>query len=160
LAGRPVRARRVGPAARCWRWCRRNPALAAAWGLAALAGVGLVALAVGYAFARQESAASARLRAEQVETAAALNEAEPYRREAEGLLAGLALDRGLALCEQGDASRGLLWLGRALRIAPAGGDGGQLAARAALAGWRGEVHPLRAACPHGGEAWVVAFSPD
>jgi hypothetical protein len=28
LADRPIRARRVGPAGRTWRWCRRNPAVA------------------------------------------------------------------------------------------------------------------------------------
>jgi tetratricopeptide (TPR) repeat protein len=43
LADRPVLARRVGPAERLWRWCRRNPAVAA---LAATVATLLVALAV------------------------------------------------------------------------------------------------------------------
>src|SRR5262249_20668192 len=29
LADEPIRARRVGPAERLWRWCKRNPAVAA-----------------------------------------------------------------------------------------------------------------------------------
>jgi serine/threonine-protein kinase len=41
--GRPIQARRTGPAARSWRWCRRNPASAA---LVATA-LALVGLAVG-----------------------------------------------------------------------------------------------------------------
>jgi WD40 repeat protein/serine/threonine protein kinase len=43
LAGEPIRARPVGPMARTWRWCRRNPRLAVWIGLAAfflLAGSG------------------------------------------------------------------------------------------------------------------------
>ncbi len=43
LEDKPVKARRVTPAERLWRWCRRNPALAAATGLAA---VGLVAVTI------------------------------------------------------------------------------------------------------------------
>jgi tRNA A-37 threonylcarbamoyl transferase component Bud32 len=160
LAGRPVRARPVGRTARCWRWCRRNPGLAAAWGLTAAAGLALAALAVGYAFARQQALAAQRLGEEQRQTEEALREAEQYRRAAERLATDLALERGLSLCEHGDAARGLLWLARGLEVAPAEEPGRQLAARATLAGWRGELHPLRAACPHGGEVWAVAFSPD
>jgi WD40 repeat protein/tRNA A-37 threonylcarbamoyl transferase component Bud32 len=37
LAGEPISARPVGPVQRVWRWSRRNPALAAASGLALLA---------------------------------------------------------------------------------------------------------------------------
>lgn len=46
LAGEPIQARPLGPAGRSWRWCRRNPVLACAFGLAAasmvagLAGIG------------------------------------------------------------------------------------------------------------------------
>ena len=44
LAGRPILRRRIGQAERSWRWCRRNPPLAASFALAATA---VVALAVG-----------------------------------------------------------------------------------------------------------------
>jgi hypothetical protein len=40
LDDRPIKARRLSPLARGWRWCRRNPALAASSGLASLALVG------------------------------------------------------------------------------------------------------------------------
>ncbi len=36
LADQPVRARRTSPAERAWRWCRRNPAVAASTALAAV----------------------------------------------------------------------------------------------------------------------------
>jgi WD40 repeat protein/predicted Ser/Thr protein kinase len=44
LAHEPILARRITPAARSWRWCRRKPALAAAVGSAALL---LLILAIG-----------------------------------------------------------------------------------------------------------------
>src|SRR5262249_7324974 len=47
--GEPIRARPAGPAERLWRWCRRNPALAAAGGLAAAALVTVTALSFAFA---------------------------------------------------------------------------------------------------------------
>jgi WD40 repeat protein len=61
LAGQPIRARPVGRREQLWRWCRRNPALAAVSGLAAAAAVAAVALSVGLAFS---NARLARERAE------------------------------------------------------------------------------------------------
>jgi WD40 repeat protein/serine/threonine protein kinase len=43
LDGAPVEARPVSELARAWRWCRRRPALAAAYGLLAVVGVLLLA---------------------------------------------------------------------------------------------------------------------
>jgi tetratricopeptide (TPR) repeat protein/tRNA A-37 threonylcarbamoyl transferase component Bud32 len=84
LEGKPVRARRVGPAERARRWCRRNPALAT---LTALAG-GLLVLAAGLAVAGDLQTRAA-LRRE----AALRAEAEEHRRQAE---ANLALARTAA----------------------------------------------------------------
>src|SRR5262249_4414832 len=54
LAGRPIAARPVGPAARAWKWCRRNPRETALSGLAALL---LVAVAVIVAEVRASTTA-------------------------------------------------------------------------------------------------------
>jgi serine/threonine protein kinase len=48
LAGEPTTARPLGPLQRAGRWARRNPALAAAAGMAAAALVAVTALAVGF----------------------------------------------------------------------------------------------------------------
>jgi serine/threonine protein kinase/WD40 repeat protein len=45
LADRPVKARRASPVERLWRWCRRNPALAAALGAATALLVAVAAVA-------------------------------------------------------------------------------------------------------------------
>jgi formylglycine-generating enzyme required for sulfatase activity len=45
LSGMPIKARRAGPIERAWRWCRRNPAIAASGALAATA----IAAAIGMA---------------------------------------------------------------------------------------------------------------
>lgn len=64
LEGRPIKARPVGAVERTWRWCRRNPLLAAAMGIAAvflvLAFAGLVTAYVYRGWALRESEASFR----------------------------------------------------------------------------------------------------
>ena len=90
LADRPVLARRSSPAEQAWRWCRRNPALAAT---SALAIAGLVAAVVVLAISNARIASTSRalataLRdkdgalktAQESETLAKASEAEGYQR--------------------------------------------------------------------------------
>jgi WD40 repeat protein len=146
LAGEPIRSRPMRVWERGLRWARRRPALAALVAVSGVAALALVALAVGAAF-------TAQLRQEQQRTQDALQTAQRYR-------AQMALERGRGLCERGDAAHGLLWLGRSLAIAPP--QDAELAQeiRADLAGWRRQVHPLRAVLPHPGFVRGVAVSPD
>jgi WD40 repeat protein/tRNA A-37 threonylcarbamoyl transferase component Bud32 len=76
LAGEPIFARPSSSVERLWRWCRRNPASAAAGGLAVVAFSAVVALAVGSVFAMQ-------LGEEQERTQAALKQAETQQAVAE-----------------------------------------------------------------------------
>jgi WD40 repeat protein len=138
LQGEPVRARPAGAAERLWRWCRRNPALAAAGGLAAAALVAVTALS--FAFAAHQSDVAEKLRGEKAQTEAAL-------RESKRMSAVLALDRGLGLCKE-DVAQGMLWLARSVELAPKD-DGLQRAARMNLAAWRRQLHVLAAYTEYG-----------
>jgi WD40 repeat protein/serine/threonine protein kinase len=53
LAGKPIRARRVGALERGWRWCRRNPSAAGLIGVSGVALLAMVGIAVGYGFVGQ-----------------------------------------------------------------------------------------------------------
>jgi hypothetical protein len=145
---------------RLWRWCRRNPALAAASALATLAVAGVTVLSVCYGLDRSSAAArlartNDRLGEEKQRAEDALQAFHQQRR----LSAGLALDRGLAVCEQGDPGRGLLWLTRALEIVPDDAHDLQRIIRTNVSAWRGRVVSLRG-FQHQSRTASVAFSPD
>ncbi len=158
LAGEPVLARPAGAAERLLRWCRRNPTLAVLRGALLACLVGLFAMVASYTLYQSRSAAS--LRREQGRTAAALTGAERLLLENRRLSTGLTLDRGLALCREGNPAHGLLWLARALGQAPDEAPDLVWSARANLAGWGRQLCELREVLPHGGAVGGVAFSPD
>jgi WD40 repeat protein/anti-sigma factor RsiW len=170
LEGRPTRARPVGRVGRAWRWCRRNPAVAAL--LAAVAASLLLGAAVAGAFAiwaEQSAAQALHLAGERAELA---REEKAQRVKADLQAAQLLHQRGHALCEQGEGGQGLLWLARGLeRVSGTQQAGleGDLAVQADdlahairvdLALCARDLHRLGAVLPHEGRVWAVAFSPD
>ncbi len=140
--GKPVLARPVGRLRRFGRWCRRNPALATAGGLAAALLLTTTAVAVAWAVHANQMAATVR---------ASLSESE--RRRAENYL-----DRGLTEAEHGDVGLGLLWMARALETAPPQAEDLSRIIRLNLAGWRRQLFALTNCWEPQGE--VKAFSPD
>jgi WD40 repeat protein len=87
------------------------------------------------------------------------DEANERRLEATRLAATLALDRGLTLCEQGDAERGLLWLARGVKAAE-GNPESQGIARRQLSAWSRQTHALRAPVQQRTMVRCAAVSPD
>jgi WD40 repeat protein len=149
LQGEPIRARPAGRPERLWRWCRRNPALAAAGGLTVAALLAVTVLAVIVAAGQSELARRQQREKEQ---------AEATLRASKRLSAILALDRGLTLCQE-DVAGGLLWLARSLEVAPAGDAALQHAIRANLAAWHRRLHVLRDYTEYGRPDYLV-FSAD
>lgn len=82
------------------------------------------------------------------------------KQEVSRLLAQSYLDRGLALCEQGDTTRGMLWLAHGLAAEPSEGGEFQYAIRANLANWRSDLVGMKARFEHQYAVAAVAFSPD
>lgn len=182
LDGKLIAARRPSTAQRLARWCARNPAFAAASILAVVAlaaGVGMAVNWAGRIRLRREQAltetalydartqrARAELNADQLSaqqglTKAALVQAETFRQQAELLSVTFALERGLALLEQGDLAKGMLVLGHSLQIAPADATDLTHTIRYNLAAARGRLtYELAEILKHKGEVQSAAFSPD
>ena len=111
-----ARSWRGPPAAlpRLVRWCRRKPSAAAAVGVTVAAAIAVTTLSATMAVLQGHAARA--LATEQTKTHAALIHTEE-------IAAGLSLERGLVLCEQGDVPRGLIWMARSLQLAPAETEG-------------------------------------
>jgi WD40 repeat protein/serine/threonine protein kinase len=167
LEDRPIRARRATALERTWRWCRRNPALAAVSTLAVASLLGATVLSINFAIHQSRAATNLRTALDDAEFHREANKqaAEDLRRQQQQTktaLGAMTLARGLNSCEQGNVSLGMLWLARALEIATEADDADlQRVIRWNLAGWYRKVHPLRAAFPlHPGLVWAAALSPD
>jgi eukaryotic-like serine/threonine-protein kinase len=107
-AGEPIRARPVGWPERTWRWCRRNPSLAAM--LAILAVALIVGTAVSSGLAIVARAEARRARDSERRAAAA-------GREVLAQLVDLSAASGLAAGRSGDHAQALLWFTHAVRLA-------------------------------------------
>ena len=118
--------------------------MAAASGLAVAATALAIGLAVRFTWAQEQARRAIQIQWVRSET----------------LATGLALDRGLAHCDQGETALGLLWLARALEMAPPGATDLDHAIRLNLAAWRPEVVPLVGRFSHRAPVRRVAFSPD
>ena len=138
LDGKPVVARPISAIGRWIKWTKRSPAAAtllAATLLIGMIGSGLVL----WQWGREKST----------------------RRELERTSAGLLIDRGTALCDQGDIGPGLLTVVDGLEMAVASGDEAkENLARLQLAMWQREFIRPVAKLSHPSNVNVVAFSPD
>src|SRR5262249_55937376 len=122
LQGEPVLARPVSPGERLWRWCLRNPAVAALTAAGSFSLLAVTTIAVLNAKRSARDAETIRLKHQ--ETEAALidrdREAAETRRqakEARRQAAQLHFEQAYAKCVQEDAGVGLIWLARSLREA-------------------------------------------
>jgi WD40 repeat protein/tetratricopeptide (TPR) repeat protein len=148
LANEPIRARRVSAAERYWRWARRNPVIAVLGGM--LTAV-LIATTAGSMMAATyfRSLAGSEFRANQKSQEAqkvaveAQQKALAERDHSRRLSANLALDKGIALAETGEAARGLHWMLEGLKGAPAEAAEIQRVIRINLSAWSEQVHGLR-----------------
>src|SRR5262249_43373610 len=133
-----ITARPAGRGERVWRWGKGDPKLAAGRGLAAAALI--FALVMLGRWNLQKSAAL---------YASRHNEAQ------------LALDRGLGHRNKGGTNLGLLWLGRALQVAPAEAEDLQFVIRANLSSWLARAAMPTAIVSHDDEVvTAAALSPD
>jgi WD40 repeat protein len=164
-AGEPIQARPLGAVGRGWRWCRRNPSLAAVAALAGLALVAVVALSTAFGLHSSHKARELKEERDKVDRALADEQtqrqlADARARLARARLAEQELDQALMICANEGPRHGLLWLARAARSAPEGADDLQRTIRTNLAGWGAEAPTLRLVAGGLGLVGALAFSPD
>ena len=161
----PIRARRISTVERCVRWARQNQLLATTIAVAASLVLALAVsstIAAGYFRGLSQDLEKARNKAITTSNEKA-KLAEALEGEQQELALQLALgymQRGLLLCEQGDVSKGLLWLTRALQSLPAGNEKVDRVIRTNLAAWQRQLASPVAIMQHPDEIRNATFSPD
>jgi eukaryotic-like serine/threonine-protein kinase len=165
-ADRPILARRISPAERTWRWCKRNPMLAGAAGAVAVALVAVTVLAVQYAdrqrhFGVEQAKATQKIGNLAMDLAKERQSLRKSLDESYRLLAIRNFEHGQAAFEQGEIALGMLWMIESWRSAADAGDPAwQHAARANLAAWRAHYPRLKMVLSHAMPVHAAAFSPD
>jgi WD40 repeat protein/tRNA A-37 threonylcarbamoyl transferase component Bud32 len=164
LSGEPVQAQPIGRVEKLFRWCRRNPALAAA-----VAGV-ILTLAVGAtvsaAFALAAHRAAGRAAANESlanqkarEAATDRDAARAAERESRRRMVRLNIMTGTRALEAGEPAAALLWFHQAWELDRPDPDA-EPSHRARLAGVLYSMPELVGACFHRGKICDAAFSPD
>jgi WD40 repeat protein/serine/threonine protein kinase/tetratricopeptide (TPR) repeat protein len=141
---RPVRARRATEVERLWRWCRRNPSLAA------LATAFFLSLVLGL------TGVTWKWREADRQRTAAVQAKQSLQRQSALLL----LDRGLAFADQGDVTQGLFWIVDGLKNTPAEASDLEHLIRVNLAAWQRQWTSQFYHLPQGDRVYGAAFSPD
>jgi WD40 repeat protein/serine/threonine protein kinase len=158
LADRPIVARPINRLELAGRWCRRNPALGAAIGLAVAALLGITIVSSLYSLSLSRNARQAGESAKSL--GEALRTSEEHRRHSELGLAEAYLDRGRTLGDRGSGAEALLVLARALEIAPQSETSLQHAIRTHIGSFADKLHRPSMVLDTGGQVTALETSPD
>ncbi len=161
----PISARPVSQWERGWRWCRRNRVLTTIGTVALAACLATIILTINSVISEFRANQSLRLANETAvrsERSALQSERNAFKSEQRSseMAALLAWEKGRDLCKASNVGVGLLWMARALEIAPSSAIGFDSAIRADIAGWIGECHLLRQALVHSKRVTVTSFTMD
>jgi WD40 repeat protein/serine/threonine protein kinase/Tfp pilus assembly protein PilF len=155
---KPIHARPVSEIEKVWRWCRRNPSLAS------LAAAFLLSLALGipgiaWKWREAELEKKHAQRAEG-ETVVQRDDAIAARNGSQRVSAGVLLDKGVALAEQGEVGEGLFWMLEALKAVPEKAPELRDVIRVNLAAWMGRSDSLQDIIEQPESTGRCAFAPD
>jgi WD40 repeat protein/serine/threonine protein kinase len=160
----PIQARRVSPAERLRRWCRRNPAVAGLLATVAILLLGVASVATIAAFriagARDEARRNAQEALEAKDKEGTQRQrAEAKAQESRRRLIQLHVANGTRLLEEGDLFGALPWLTEALALEQ-GDRSREERHRARIAAVLAQTPRLVHLWQHDHEVQHVAFSPD